>query len=143
MKKRIIFPVLALALLFSLFACGLGRVRIEDYKWKMRYVMHAENEQLIIDAASEEDSTHPEAKIIDITLSAKDGKITLLDGTNEKIYEGIYTVKQKTPAGTDYKITIDGKEGYATVAMTTYADGTQKPTLPINLGTYSIYFYAE
>ena len=41
------------------------------------------------------------------------------------------------------KVTIDGKEGYATVAMTTYADGTEEPTLPINLGTHSIYFYAD
>ena len=37
----------------------------------------------------------------------------------------------------------DGKNGYATVAMTKYYDGTEKPTLPINLGTHSIYFYAK
>ena len=30
-----------------------------------------------------------------------------------------------------------------TVAMTKYYDGTEEPTLPINLGTHSIYFYAE
>jgi hypothetical protein len=40
----------------------------------------------------------------------------------------------------DYEITIDGKNGYATVAMTKYYDGTEEPTLPINLGTHSIYF---
>ena len=38
---------------------------------------------------------------------------------------------------------IDGKNGYATVAMTKYYDETEEPTLPINLGTHSIYFYAE
>ena len=38
---------------------------------------------------------------------------------------------------------IDGKNGYATVAMTKYYDGTEEPTLPISRGTYSIYFYAE
>ena len=38
---------------------------------------------------------------------------------------------------------IDGKNGFATVAMTKYYDGTEEPTLPINLGTHSIYFYAE
>ena len=41
------------------------------------------------------------------------------------------------------KVTIDGKEGYATVAMTTYADGSEEPTLPISLDGYSMYFYAE
>ena len=54
-----------------------------------------------------------------------------------------YKVAKKTPDGTDYEITIDGKNGYATVAMTKYYDGTEEPTLPINLGTHSIYFYAE
>ena len=38
---------------------------------------------------------------------------------------------------------IDGKNEYATVAMTKYYDGTEEPTLPINLGTHSIYFYVE
>ena len=116
---------------------------MDDYEWKMRYVMHGENEQLIVDAVSAEDCAHPEARMIEMTLVAKDGRITITDITNNKTYEGTYTVEQKTPAGTDYKITIDGKEGYATVAMTTYADGTEEPTLPINLGTHSIYFYAE
>ena len=52
-------------------------------------------------------------------------------------------VEKKTPDGIDYEITIDGKNGYATVAMTKYYDETEEPTLPINLGTHSIYFYAE
>ena len=54
-----------------------------------------------------------------------------------------YKVAKKTPDGIDYEITIDGKNGYATVAMTKYYDGTEEPTLSINLGTHSIYFYAE
>ena len=54
-----------------------------------------------------------------------------------------YKVAKKTPDGIDYEITIYGKNGYATVAMSKYYDGTEEPTLPINLGTHSIYFYAE
>ena len=54
-----------------------------------------------------------------------------------------YKVAKKTPDGIYYEITIDGKNGYATVAMTKYYDETEEPTLPINLGTHSIYFYAE
>ena len=42
-----------------------------------------------------------------------------------------------------YRITIDGKSGFACVAMTTYADGTEEPTLPISLDGYSIDFYAN
>ena len=143
MKRTISILILIATLTIALSACGLGKVKIEDYEWKMRTIMHGEDNQVVVDAVGEYDTAHPEAKIIDMILTAKDGKITIKDNTNNKTYEGTYTVEQKTPAGTNYKVTIDGKEGYATVAMTTYADGTEEPTLPINLGTHSIYFYAE
>ena len=143
MKRILSIIILIATLTIALSACGLGKVKIEDYEWKMRTIMHGEDNQVVVDAVGEYDAAHPEAKIIDMILTAKDGKITITNNTNNKTYEGTYTVEQKTPAGTDYKVTIDGKEGYATVAMTTYADGTEEPTLPINLGTHSIYFYAE
>ena len=143
MKKTISFLLLVTVLIFTLSACGAGKVKIEDHEWKMRYIMHGEDNQAVIDAAEEISSAYPEASIIDMTLVAKDGKITVTDATNNKTYEGNYTISGKNPEGTDYKITIEGKSGYATVAMTTYADGSEEPTLPINLGDYSIYFYAK
>ena len=143
MKKIISILLLATTLIFALSACGMGKPKIEDYEWKMRTIMHAEDNQVIYDAAAEESSIHPEAKIIEMALVAKDGKITITDVTNNKTYEGTYTVSGRNPEGTDYNITIDGKSGYATVAMTTYADGTEEPTLPISLDGYSMYFYAE
>lgn len=143
MKKIISILLFAATLIFALSACGMGKPKIEDYEWKMQTIGHVEGEQVVYDAANEERSIHPEAKIIEMTLVAKDGKITITDVTNGKTYEGTYTVSGKNPEGTDYHITIDGKTGYATVAMTTYADGTEEPTLPISLDGYSMYFYAE
>ena len=143
MKRIISIIILIATLTIALSACGMGKVKIEDYEWKMRTIMHGEDNQVVVDAVGEYDTAHPEARIVELTLVAKDGKITITDHTNNKTYEGTYKVEQKTPAGTDYEVTIDGKEGYATVAMTTYADGTEEPTLLINLGTQSIYFYAE
>ena len=105
--------------------------------------MHAEDNRVVYDAVAEESSTHPEAKIIEIILVAKDGKIIITDVTNNNTYEGTYTVSGRNPKGTDYHITIDGKSGYAGVAMTTYADGSEEPTLPITLDGYSMDFYAE
>ena len=143
MKKITSILLLAITLIFALSACGIGKPKIEDYEWKMRTIMHAEDNQVIYDAVAEESTTHPEAKIIEMTLVAKDGKITITDVTNGKTYEGSYTVSGRNPKGTDYNITIDGKSGYAGVAMTTYADGSEEPTLPISLDGYSMYFYAE
>ena len=142
MKRLLSALVLISIVVFTLSACGASNMKIENYEWKMRTVMRNDTD-LDFPAVGAADVAYPEAKIVDLTLVAKDGKITITDATNNKTYEGTYSVSGKNPKGTDYEITIDGKEGHATVAMTTYADGKEEPTLPINLGDYSIYFYAK
>ena len=143
--KKIISLLLMLILVFTLSACNGDVVAIEDYEWKMGAVMRndievAQNEDELVVAVGEEDDIHPNAKIVDLKLVAKDGSITITDATNNKTYSGTYKVQQKTPKGTDYEVTIDGAKGYATVAPTEYYDGSEVPTLPINLGEYSLYF---
>ena len=143
---KLIIVVMLLALTFTLSACGNDAIKIEDYEWKMRTVMSNDIEladsDVVVLAVGEKDELYPDAKIVDLTLTAKDGKITITDATNNKTYEGTYKATKTTPKGTDYEITIDGKEGYATVAMTEYYEGEDEPTLPINLGDCSIYFYS-
>lgn len=143
MKRTVSVLLLMTLLLLLLSGCGAEDKKIENYEWKLRTVMHAENGALVMDAVNEKDSAHPEAKVVDVTLTAKDGKITITDHTNGKTYEGTYYVEKEVSDAVDYRVTINGQMGYATVAMTTYADGREEPTLPINLSKYSIYFYAE
>lgn len=143
--RKIAILFMSLMLIFALSACGGDVVAIEDYEWKMGAVMRndieaAQNEDELVVAVGEEDDIHPNAKIVDLKLVAKDGSITITDATNNKTYSGTYKVQQKTPKGTDYEVTIDGIKGYATVAPTEYYDGSEVPTLPINLGEYSLYF---
>ena len=68
MKKAISIILLMSIMIFALSACGVGKPKIEDYEWKMRTIMHAEDNQVIYDAVAEESTTHPEAKIIEMTL---------------------------------------------------------------------------
>lgn len=143
--KKIIPIFLMLTLTFTLSACNSNKIAIEDYEWKMRTVMRndieaAQNEDEFVIAVGETDELYPDAEIVDLTLTAKDGEITVTDTTNSKTYSGTYTVMQKTPDGTDYEMTIDGISGYATVAPTGYYDDPEIPTLLINIGDYSIYF---
>lgn len=143
--KKIISLLLMLILVFTLSACNGDVVAIEDYEWKMGAVMRndieaAQNEDELVVAVGEEDDIHPNAKIVDLKLVANDGSITVTDATNNKSYSGTYKVQRKTPKGTDYEVTIDGIKGYATVAPTEYYDGSEVPTLPINLGDFSLYF---
>ena len=143
--KKFVCVLIALIFILGLSACNGDVVAIEDYEWKMGAVMRndievAQNEDELVVAVGEEDDIHPNAKIVDLKLVAKDGSITITDATNNKTYSGTYKVQQKTPKGTDYEVTIDGIKGYATVAPTEYYDGSEVPTLPINLGEYSLYF---
>ena len=143
--KKTLSLLLLLVFVFVFSACGSDVMAIEDYEWKMRTVMSGniemeQNEDSLIVAVGELDELYPNAKIVDLTLIAKDGKITVKDATNNETYAGTYKVQQKTPKGTDYEITINGQDGYATVAPTEYYDGSEIPTLPINLGEYSLYF---
>lgn len=144
--KRVLsiaFLLMSLTLLFS--SCASETISIEDYEWQMRTVMSgdietAQDENAFIVAVGEPDEIYPDAKTVDLTLIAKDGKITIKDKTNNKTYRGTYKAQHKTPKGTDYEIKINGQDGNATVAPTEYYDGSDVPTLPINLGEYGLYF---
>ena len=143
MKKKLALVLSFLLLFLTAFGCGAKRIAIEDYRWVLRYAMHGEDGNLVVDATGQEESVYPDAKRVDIILTAKDGSLTVADVTNGKTYEGTYAVESRTPEGTNYRVVIDGKTGYAAVAMTTYGDGTQEPTLPISLDGYSLSFYAQ
>lgn len=143
--KKLIALFCAVIFAVTLSACNADVVKIEDYEWKMRTVMSNDTESAqyqdeLVVAVGEADELYPDAEIVDMTLTAKDGEITITDTTNGKTYNGTYEVIQKTPKGTDYEIIIDGVTGYATVAPTEYYDGTEIPTLPINIDGYSLYF---
>ena len=143
--KKILSVLFVSLTVFALSACNADVVEIEDYEWKMRTVMSNDTEaaqyqdELVI-AVGEADELYPDAEIVDMTLTAKDGEITITDSTNGETYTGTYEVMQKTPKGTDYEIIIDGATGYATVSPTEYYDGSEIPTLPINIDGYSLYF---
>ncbi len=146
MKKFISF-ILVLVSVLGLTSCGIkGKetLRIEFFEWKMRAVMSNDAEladdAAIIVAVGEPDELYPDAKVVDITLTANHGEITLVDATNNKTYSGTYEIKEETSKEILYDITLDGITGYAVLSLTGYYDGTQIHTLPINLGEYSVYF---
>ena len=146
--KKILSVFSLLVLVFAVSACSADRLAIEDHKWKMRAIVSnnieaAENEAELVLAVGEADELYPDAEIVNMSLTAKNGKLTLTDATNGKTYSGTYKLLEKTPNGTDYEVIIDGINGYATASPTEYYDGSEIPTLPINLGDYSLYFIPE
>lgn len=143
--KRVLFVIPVLILTLLLASCGTETVSIEDYEWKLQAVMKndveaAQDEDTLVIAVGESDELYPDAKIVDVKLTAKDEKITVVDSTNDKTYSGTYKQTEKTPDGITYEMEIDGKEGFATVSPAEHYEGIDVPTLPINMGEYSVYF---
>ena len=143
--KRIVL-VLALIMTMLLSACGVkGKpvVYIESYEWKLQSVMSNDtevaDEELVI-AVGEQDELYPNAKVVDILLTAKNGEITLTDTTNNNTYTGTYKMTEETSKSVTYEIEIDGIAGNATIAITEHLGNMLTPTLPIDLGEYTVYF---
>ena len=129
-----------------LSACGVkGKpiVYIESYEWKLQSVMNNNTEvaedELVI-AVGEQDELYPNAKVVDVVLTANNGEITITDATNNKTYTGTYKMTEETSKTTTYEIEIDGIAGNATIAITEHLGNRLTPTLPINLGEYTVYF---
>ena len=130
---------------FSLSACN-DELKIENYEWRLSTVQSSANGRVVAYSATSLFGgavAYPDAPTVEMSLVAKDGRITITDETNNKTYDGTYSLDAITPDSRNYIITVDGEQGYAGVAMTTYADGSKTPTLPITLGEYSLYFYAD
>ncbi len=143
MRKKLLLPLLIITLVVLCVSCGVKDTSISEYEWTLERAFYVESEQIVVEALQEPSSTHPEAKVVNVTLIAKDGTIVITDHTNNVSYEGTYTVVGKNPSGTEYKITVGDVSGKATVAMTTHANGSQIPTLPITLGKYTLQFFSK
>ena len=137
--KRMLYLIPVFAVILLLSSCSSKTPAIEDYEWKMRTVMSAGAPELVV-AVGEPDSVHPEAQVVDMTLKAENGVITISNNTNGTTATGTYRVTGVTPEGTEYEIIIDGETANACVAPTKYYDGSEMPTLPISVDGFSLYF---
>ncbi len=142
MKKAVI--CLSALLFVCLTGCRNETVpNIEDYDWVMTSVQSMDVNGQVIAYGERGSSTLDTAKQIKLTCEAEQGNLALTDETSQKNYTGTYQLSTTDPKSSIYEITIDGTEGVAVVAMTTYQDGSQDPTLIIRLGDYTINFFAE
>ena len=142
--KRLLCVILILLLLIACLSCSTNPPLIEECEWKMRTVMSDSDYRTsaydFVVAVGETDAIYPDAKVIELTLNAENGELTLTDATNSKTYSGTYKVSSKSSKNVWYEITIDGIKGYVSIAQTEYYDGSEAMTLSITLGDYALYF---
>lgn len=140
MKKLTIMLALTFALTL-LTACSPQTIGIDDHTWKMRTIIQ-NNSDASVPAVGVADELYPDAPVIDLTLTAEAGKIVITDTTNNAEYEGTYVAVDKSSSTINYKVTVNGQEGYAATTLSEYSDNSKKPTMTINLGSYSLYLEA-
>lgn len=124
MKKVIaVLLILITAMIFT--ACGNNSVNIEECDWELQSVTNLNNnENMTVD---------------NITLTAKNGEIAINDTINGKVYKGAYDEMLVTDITNDYKIIVEGKEGY--VSITEGENG--EITLLLTVDNYDLSFSAK
>ena len=86
--KKIILLWLAIFLLF-LIGCNNDNIhRIEEHNWVMTSVQSRNADGQAIAFGERGSSTLSSAKLIELTCTAGNGQITLIDQTNSKAYVG-------------------------------------------------------
>lgn len=144
--KRIILPVLILAVTCGLTGCG-GRTdtAVENYDWKMTVVQSNKGDVAAYapDAEGIDTVVYHDAIAIDMSLAAENGTVTITDNTNDRSYTGTYKKTDTDAESVIYEMTFDGSIGNAVASMTSYQDGKEIPTLILSVNDHVLNFQAE
>ena len=110
-----------------MFLAGCGKKsdaipKIEEYKWTMFSIQRKEDGQALA-YGERGNSTLDEAKQMELTCTADNGSLSVVDKTNNKSYSGTYRHKETSTESVIYEVEIDGMEGMAVVSMTSYQNG--------------------
>ena len=140
--KKTLALLLCLALVtLSLFSCG-GAPRIQKETWIFAVAVVDNNITHVSPAHT--DAAPKGTPVIECTLTAKGGAITITDETNEKTYTGTYSDREKiNPSAADYRITFGRKKGKAVTSRGLNISGTKETrTLTLYIDGYEILFAA-
>lgn len=143
MRRIFLFLV---ALLLFLPGCGsLSKVpRLQDYAWSLSSVQSvAQNGQVIACQPGEGAFWgNADAKEIEWECIASKDTLVFVDKATGKRVTGEVRQMEATPESNVYEGKIGEKTVIAVVAMTTYADQSQRPTFILKLEEYILNFYS-
>ena len=144
-KYKIAVAVIMLAVVIavaaSLTACRTEEYVVENHDWQFKFAQSSETGEVIF-CSEEFAEGFPDAKIMEMTAKAENGKLIATDGENEMVFT--YAVEKAVPGeSTIYDIADEnGIKGNASVGRTTYADGSAEYTLIISFEGRAFYFKA-
>ena len=144
-KYKIAVAVIMLAVVIavaaSLTACRTEEYVVENHDWQFKFAQSSETGEVIF-CSEEFEEGFPDAKIMEMTAKAENGKLIATDGENEMVFT--YAVEKAVPGeSTIYDIADEnGIKGNASVGKTTYVDGSDEYTLIISFEGRAFYFKA-
>lgn len=144
-NNKIIVAVVTLAVILtvaaSLTACRTEEYVVENHDWQFKFAQSSETGEVIF-CSEEFAEGFPDAKIMEMTAKAENGKLIATDGENEMVFT--YAVEKAVPGeSTIYNIADEnGIKGNASVGKTTYVDGSAEYTLIISFEGRAFYFKA-
>ncbi len=146
--KKIVWPIVCVTIyvLSVVFYVVLSRGTIEKQTWELLMASRIGEPFPVVAYKSgldlSDDKYFIRAKEVELICVAEDGKLTLTDKTNNKVYEGTYEVKSRhlyTRGRQDYICVIDGKECTANVSYK-YFEFWNADTLTVQIDGYTLTF---
>ncbi len=145
--RRALAVCLLLSAIVSLFACKKkADVPMNGHSWSFVNAVH---ENVFIhyspDAGLDVSGKRYEnATPLSLSCTVDSKKIVIVDSTNNKTYEGSYSVKQSEAHGTEFLVTFNGVEGRAyTTSETTHGAAQSGTLLTIAISNYIVTFRAD
>ena len=143
-KKIIIFSAIVIFCVIIATILISTMPNLEKRTWILSYAQQGTSPCFVVahnpnyDFSDDESGLFESSQAVELMLEAKDGKLLLIDKTNEKTYEGTYTVnsswrgKFRIFKNKIYTVVIDGLEGTANFST--------NRTLFVSIDGYCLYF---
>ncbi|MCD7843234.1 MAG: hypothetical protein LUG17_01235 [Clostridiales bacterium] len=142
--KRFLCPLLTIAILLSLAACGSSnQTTIDQYEWTLNTIQSDSDGGEVVACAADFLDLYPDAAEVDISCAASEGTVVLTDHASGQVYGGTYAESTDTGDSLLYTVKFDDNTGNATSALTKYADGGSAPTLVLSIDGYTMYFTGQ
>lgn len=143
MKKLSLLIVLSLAAALIFLGCNNNTIKIDEYTWAMMTIQSTNDNGKVIAYGNDENSTFETAVLVQLKCKEENGVLTLTDSTNNRTYTGSYKAADTNPDSVIYDVKIGDTSGKAVCSLTTYRNEKNKPTLLLNLGDYTLKFFAD
>ena len=130
----------------ALLLCGCSEKDdggFENTKWVLDTVQDIKNGGKIIACSEESKSLYENAKVINFVCRADKNNVIFENIAENQKYSGTYDTVESTDKTVIYRITVDGKEGIASVSDTVFEGGGKTKTLVIGFDDYALKFFEK